>query len=254
MDGCECSDVNREAIVDLDLVLAGSHSNQDLHVFFYHQNAISAGKLHKRYETSRPINFCPPHHTFRYSVCSPVHGPRVFSRVCTPNARDGDLQNIISWGQCHENAICIDAKTTVDVYGEGYRYSMAYCVDQRNFIELAQLMAGKEATGDPAGKKLKVAAEAGSSFQAVLTTNDSANSLRAKHLELQARKTVRVGDLPISRDLRLEDQECNECSRAGLSNLPMGTEEVQLGLRLDPGMLSGNLYLGSMERSLMTLP
>lgn len=241
--------------LDLEVVLSegvSRNTSQDIEVLFY-QNTNHTGNLQKRGQISKPADWCPPNHRFLYSRCAHSLSPLVFSVACRAENEQIPAGSAIRWGQCKKNEICIEGRQTVEVYGEGYRYSMAYCVDHRNFENLAQLLAGAKKSEDPVRKRLRVAAEAHSSFQAVLTTADSLTLVNAKYLGMQAQKATRLGNMPLWRQLRLGDKECEDCSRLGLDDLPTGTARIQLDLQLDAGTGPAKLYLGSTSGSFSVL-
>ena len=247
----------RMSKLDLEVVLSkglNRNTSQDVEVLFY-QNTNLTGDLQKRGQTSKSASLCPPDHRFLYSRCAHFHSPRVFSVACRADNPRAPAGSAVIWGECHKNEICIEGRQTVEVYGEGYRYSMAYCVDHGNFEDLAQLLAGARTKNseDPVRKRLKVAAEAHSSFQAVLTTADSLTMVNAKHFSMQAQKATRLGNIPLWRQLRLGDKECEDCSSLGLDDLPTGTERIQLDLQLGTGTGPVKLYLGSTSGSFSVL-
>lgn len=121
---------------------------------------------------------------------------------------------------------------------------MAYCVEQQNFVPLAQLLAGLETSGS-VQTGFSAAAGVQSSVAALLTTSDSLTLIEAQKMEIQAQKADSVSNVPLWRTLDAGDQQCNDCASVGLLEVPVGTERIKVHVELAAPARSGLLYLAS---------
>ena len=208
----------------------------------HHHETTPSTDLRKR-AASTPINECPTRYSFLYSRCSRNHSPQAWSLIC--RAQAGALSgNTLTWGTCEPTELCVDGKPSADTDERGFVESTAWCVDQQNFIKISNLLAnGEEAETVQMG--FNAVAGTQYSVEAILTTLDSENLIKAQSMEIQAQRVDVIGNVQSWRTLNAGNQQCSNCASVGILDLPIGTQRIITHIELMPETVNGLLYLMS---------
>jgi hypothetical protein len=209
---------------------------------FYHRPA-PVSRFSKRAE-NRPIRDCPDGHDFLYSRCARFHSVAQWSLVCRPR-RGVPLGSGLHWGECRTAQICMEGRSGVHRESEGYYASIAWCVSQENFVQIAKLLANGRSTGGLVQTGFRPAVGQQYSVKAVLVNSDSRTPLAAQSLEIKAQTADMVGNVQAWRTLNAGDNQCSNCASVGMLSVPDGTKRIKTHIEVKSGTVDGLLYLAS---------
>ena len=151
----------------------------------------------------------------------------------------------LHWGGCGAGEICVEGRSRVYRESEGYYASTAWCVDQRNFIQINKLLANGRSTGGSVQNGFHPTIGQQYSIEAVLARSNSRTPLVAQSLEIQAQTADRVGNVRAWRTLNAGDNQCSECASVGILKVLDGTQRIKTHIEVKPGTVDGLLYLAS---------
>ncbi|MCJ1230266.1 hypothetical protein MMC12_006938 [Toensbergia leucococca] len=207
---------------------------------------------HQKRTPLRPIFTCPNGYAVDYSFCRRAISPQAFRLICTIAgrwSRESGIPRLMAIdNNCAADEVCVSVHNAYPagsaVTCVGLDEMVRYMVSGNEDKKTQDVSAGASQVGLPA------TSAAGSSqyaLEAVLTGADTAQSLNASSLRVQALKAVNVHGNILWQTLPGGLGSCTECAGVSMDPVPDGTQSVSVDVALDPGVGAGNLFLGSFE-------